>query len=312
MLDVCLLGTGGMMPLPGRWLSSMLLRHGGALALVDCGEGTQVPMKQAGWGFKAVDFIFFTHCHADHVAGLPGLLLTVGNAGKETPLDLYGPPGIRRVAESLLVLCPDLPYDVRVAELPMSGGIADEAAAKGFTLFGGFSYGYLPADHGIPCVSYRFSVRRRGEFFPERARALGIPINHWRTLQSGEPVTLDDGRAIEPRLVTGPERKGVSVCFCTDSRPTSRMPGFFRGADLLVCEGLYGDDAQQQNAAGKKHMVFGEAARLAKEAGAGELWLTHYSPAMPNPSEYLEAATSRFPNSKCGRDLMSAALAFSD
>ena len=310
MLDICLLGTGGMMPLPGRWLSSMLLRHEGSLALVDCGEGTQIPMKQAGWGFKAVDNIFFTHCHADHVAGLPGLLLTVGNAGKETPLDIYGPPGIRRVAESLLVLCPDLPYDIRVAELPMAGGIADEGAGKGFALFGCLSYSYLPANHGMPCVSYRFSVRRRGEFFPERARALGIPLRHWRALQLGGRATLDDGRTVEPGAVVGPERKGVSVCYCTDSRPTARMPGFFSGADLLVCEGLYGDDAPQGNAAGKLHMVFGEAARLASDAGVGELWLTHYSPAMPNPQDYIGVATSRFPNSRCGRDLMSTTLTF--
>ena len=310
MLDIFLLGTGGMMPLPGRWLSSMLLRHEGALALVDCGEGTQVPMKQAGWGFKAVDYIFFTHCHADHIAGLPGLALTIGNAGKETPLDLYGPPGLRRVAESLLVLCPDLPFDVRVAELPMSGEAAEEATAAGFPLFGSFMFGYMPADHGMPCVSYRFSVRRRGEFFPNRARALNIPVRHWRTLQLGVPVTLEDGREIEPGMVTGPERKGVSVCYCTDSRPTARMPEFFKNTDLLVCEGLYGDDAQQQNAAGKRHMVFGEAARLASEAGAGELWLTHYSPAMPNPHDYIEAATTRFANSICGRDLMAKTLSF--
>jgi len=347
VLDVCLLGTGGMMPLPNRWLASMLLRCNGRMILVDCGEGTQIPMKMAGWGFKAIDAIFFTHYHADHVSGLPGLLLTISNSGKDSPLDLIGPQGLRRVVEGLLTICPALPFDVRLFELPHrapkaaaatgangggreagggardagggppeAGGGAQEAEAPRplapIELFGNLSFSYVPADHSMPCLSYAFELRRQGMFDAERAKAEGIPLPFWRRLQNGETIAGEDGRVFTPDMVLGPERRGIKLAYCTDSRPTPLMPRLFEGADLLVCEGLYGDDAEQANAASKKHMVYREAAELARAAGVGELWLTHFSPAMPNPGEHIDCARRVFPNSRPGKDLLSKTLSFID
>jgi ribonuclease Z len=351
MLDVCLLGTGGMMPLPNRWLTSLLMRHNGKMMLIDCGEGTQIPLKMAGWGFKAIEAIFFTHYHADHISGLPGLLLTIGNSGKTDTLHLFGPPGLQAVVKSLLVICPALPFDIRLYELPTSlrpaeraypadGGASPDAGSASpearadsqfsppgsdaqsdatppelapladIGLFGSMSFQYLPVNHNMACIAYSFTIRRQGVFFPERAKELEIPLQYWKLLQAGSGVRLDDGRLIEPEMVMGAERKGIKISYCTDSRPTARMPQLFGSSDLLVCEGLYGDDAELENAASKKHMVFSEAARLAKSSNVGELWLTHYSPAFQNPRDYVRAARAIFPNAKAGSDLMSTTLVF--
>ena len=402
MLDVCLLGTGGMMPLPGRWLTSLLLRYNGKLFLIDCGEGTQIPLKLAGWGFKAVDAIFFTHYHADHIAGLPGLLLTIGNSGKDTPLDLIGPPGLLWIAGSLLTICPALPYDIRVVELPCgtaanganktatgvnaaaganktaiiaaagtadTGGAAATAAADTteatadkseataaavaaaaadtaestataaaaaadtaeFTaasdadsgsidlaphcdieLYGKLSFQYAPCEHNIPCYAYSFSIQRQGVFHPQKAKELDIPLQLWKKLQIGETVILPGGRKIEPDMVLGPARRGVKLSYCTDSRPTKALRRLFKNSDLLICEGMYGDDAERDNAREKKHMLFSEAAMLARDAGASELWLTHYSPSLQNPSEHIGAARRYFENTYPGRDLLSTTLKFKD
>ena len=322
MLDVCLLGTGGMMPLPDRWLTSLLLRYNGKMFLVDCGEGTQIPLKLAGWGFKPVDAIFFTHYHADHIAGLPGLLLTIGNSGKDTPLDLIGPPGLLWIAKSLLSICPALPYEIRAIELPggdvATDGGGDPARPAGLApltnieLCGNLSFQYALCDHNAACYAYSFYLRRQGVFYPERAKELDIPLGEWKKLQSGERVTLPDGRQIGPETVLGKARRGIKLSYCTDSRPAPALRKLFSKSDLLICEGMYGEDSELENARGKKHMVFSEAAILAKESGAGELWLTHYSPSMPNPSEFIGNARRHFQNSHPGRDLMTKTLTFID
>ena len=117
MLDICLLGTGGMMPLPGRWLTSLALRFNGSCMLIDCGEGTQIAMKRAGISSKPFDVICFTHFHADHISGLPGLLLSMGNAERTEPLTIIGPKGVERVVNSLRVIAPELPFDIKFIEL---------------------------------------------------------------------------------------------------------------------------------------------------------------------------------------------------
>ena len=356
MLDVCLLGTSGMMPLPTRWCASALARYNGRMVLVDCGEGTQIPLKLAGWGFKAIDAIFFTHYHADHIAGLPGLLLTIGNSGKETPLDLIGPPGLQYVVRSLLVICPALPFDVRAVELPLDpppqpgAGISapgSDSGAEGqapgrslgeggwphggnhsadaqagpaapqklsqlsdIELFDNLTFQYAQCDHRAPCLAYSFAISRQGEFHSDSAKSLGVPLQAWKVLQSGECVTLGDGRLVTPDMVLGPPRKGVKLGYCTDTRPVKALAKLFEGSDLLICEGMYGDDAEIDNARAKKHMLFSEAAKLAKAAGAGELWLTHYSPSLQNPSAQVGPARRIFGNTVAGRDLMSKTIKF--
>ena len=112
MLDVCLLGTGGMMPLPGRRLTALMTRYNGSSLLIDCGEGTQVAIKEKGWTFKPIDAICFTHYHADHISGLPGLLLTMGNTDRREPLTMIGPKGLERVVTALRTIAPELPFQV--------------------------------------------------------------------------------------------------------------------------------------------------------------------------------------------------------
>lgn len=301
MIEVCLLGTGGVMPLPGRWLTSLLIRCQGRMILIDCGEGTQVPLKMAGWGFKAIDLVLFTHFHGDHIAGLPGFLLTLGNSGRCDPLTIMGPPGLLSVVRGLTVISPELPYSVQLIELPDT--------EKSTMTFHELVISARPADHTLPCLAYCVELKRQGKFDPERAKALNIPITAWSLLQKGRSLELD-GRVIQPDMVLGPQRKGIKVCYCTDSRPFNHLVDFFRDADLLVCEGMYGSDDEQDKAVQKKHMTFHEAAMLARQADVNELWLTHFSPSMKEPEQYAAAAHDVFPSTVIGRELLFKTLRF--
>lgn len=295
MLDVCLLGTGGMMPLPNRWLTALLLRYNGRMVLIDCGEGTQIPIKMAKWGFKAIDAILFTHYHADHIAGLPGLLLTLGNSGRVEPLTLIGPPGLKRVVEGLTVISPELPYELKLIELPECQN--NEICLNGFIIKS------IPADHNLTCISYCIELKRRGKFNAEYARKLKIPVTLWKHLQKGGSITLED-KIINPEMVLGDERKGIKVCYCTDSRPTEDLIKFIKDSELFICEGMYGDDNDRDKAVKNKHMLFSEAAGMADHGNVKELWLTHYSPSMTEPEKYIEAARSIFANTVLGTDLL--------
>lgn len=303
MLDVCLLGTGGVMPLPDRWLASLLIRYKGRMMLIDCGEGTQIPLKMAEWGFKALDVILFTHYHADHTAGLPGLLLTLGNSGRKEPLTLMGPPGIKNVVEGLTVISPELPYTLRMIEL----------SGEGYSevYFSDISIKSIPVDHTLPCLSYCIELKRQGKFDVDRANKLCIPVNCWNRLQKGETIELE-GRLINPEMVLGPPRKGIKVCYCTDTRPTKDLVEFIKESDLFICEGMYGDDADSDKARQKKHMTFLEAACLAKQGNVKELYLTHYSPALIKPEKYIENARTVFTHITAGRDLLTKTLHYAD
>lgn len=303
MLDVCLLGTGGMMPLPHRWLSSLLLRYNGRMILIDCGEGTQIPLKMTGWGFKTLDAILFTHYHADHVGGLPGLLLTIGNSGREEPLSLMGPPGLKKVVEGVTVISPELPYELRLVEL------SDIENTK--TRMGNIEIKSVPVDHSLPCLSYSIELQRAGKFDVERAKELGIPINYWNSLQQGVIITLE-GKTVSPEMVLGETRKGIKVCYCTDTRPTEGLVEFIKDSDLFICEGMYGDEDNLQKAVPKKHMMFSEAGLLAKQGRVNELWLTHYSPSIREPDEYIENVRTLFTNTIAGRDMLTKTFKFAD
>jgi ribonuclease Z len=301
MLDVYLLGEGGTMPLPGRWLSSLLVRHEGRLLLFDCGEGTQIPLRAAGWGLRAVDTIFITHFHGDHVGGLPGLLLTLGNAERREPLTIYGPPGLAAVVAGLRVIAPRLPYDVECREL---------AGGERFAL-GALRVACLAVEHSLPCLSYTLERPRGRRFEPERARALGLPPPLWGRLQRGETVAWE-GRSILPDDVLGERRAGVKLAFVTDTRPTPALPGFVAGASLLVCEGMYGTSEDLPKALENRHMLFTEAAEIARGGGVNTLWLTHFSPSLTAPADYLPLARAIFPNTRLGATGLAATLSFPD
>ena len=131
MLDVCLLGTSGMLPLPGRWLTSLMTRYNGSSLLIDCGEGTQIAIKEKGWSYNPIDVICFTHYHADHISGLPGLLLTIGNSDRKEPLTLVGPKGLNRVVSALRVIAPELPFEIKTIELT---GQQEHLSVKGYEI----------------------------------------------------------------------------------------------------------------------------------------------------------------------------------
>ena len=299
MIEVCLVGTGGMMPLPGRWLSSLAVRTGGQGVLFDCGEGTQIALREAGWGFRAIDALCFSHLHADHVGGVVGVLFTLANSGREEAIDLYGPPGLAKVVAGQRLIAPWLPFEVRCHEL---------AAGDAFQV--GEFHGYCAwGRHKVPCLAYRLDLPRRPRFDPERARQLGVPVELWERLQDGQSVGWE-GRIAQPQDVLGPPRRGLSVAYMTDTRPSPDLVSLAAEVDLLVCGATFGDPADQPRALDTDHMTFTEAAEMAKQAGARRLWLTHFSPAMPHPEEYLELAQSVFPATVLGHDGMPGILRF--
>lgn len=302
MLDVCLLGCGGMLPLPKRFLTSLLIRHGGKSILIDCGESTQVALHLCGWSVKQIDHILITHFHGDHVVGLPGLLMTMGNNGRTEPVHIWGNPGLQRILDGLLVVCPQLPFEVVCHDITetdyqfMAGSLQVQA---------------LPVEHRVPCVAYSLVLPRAGKFDAARAKARNIPLQYWAPLQKGQTVT--DGDTIYyPEDVLGAPRRGLKLTYATDCRPSEALTNLAQNSDLFVAEGLYGDEEKQPGAAEKGHMVYSEAATMARNAKVGQLWLTHYSPAMLEPEEHLSVAQNIFANSRCGTNLMTTTLKFQE
>ena len=300
MLDVCLLGSGGMMPLPYRWLTSLMTRFNGSSLLIDCGEGTQIAIKEKGWSFKPIDVICFTHYHGDHISGLPGLLLTMGNADRKEPLTLIGPKGLERVVSALRVIAPELPFPIIYKEI--------EGAEQTFEL-NGCRLKAFRVNHNVLCYGYTMEIDRAGKFDVERAKEQEIPQKYWKHLQKGETIETENG-ILTPDMVLGPPRKGLKLTYTTDTRPTNSIRENAKDSDLFICEGMYGEKEKAAKAVEYKHMTFYEAAHLAKDAQVKEMWLTHYSPSLTRPEEYMDEVRRIFPEAKAGKDRMSRELAF--
>ncbi|OUP48739.1 ribonuclease Z [Lachnoclostridium sp. An181] len=302
MLDVCLLGTGGMMPLPYRWLTALMTRFNGSSLLIDCGEGTQIAIKEKGWSFKPIDVICFTHYHGDHISGLPGLLLTMGNAERKEPLTLIGPKGLQRVVSALRIIAPELPFEIRYEEIT--------EAEKTFEM-NGYRLKAFRVNHNVVCYGYTLEIDRAGKFDVERANLHHIPQKYWRFLQKGETVE-EEGKVYTPDMVLGPARKGIKVTYTTDTRPTNSILEHAKGSDLFICEGMYGEKEKAPKAVEYKHMTFYEAAHLAKEADVKEMWLTHYSPSLAYPENYIDDVKAIFPAAVAAKDGRTVTLAFED
>ena len=302
MLDVCLLGTGGMMPLPRRWLTALMCRYNGSNILIDCGEGTQVAIKQKGWSFKPIDVICITHFHADHISGLPGLLLTMGNAERTEPLTMIGPRGLEKVVKALRMIAQELPFEINFIELSGDRQIID---------IGEYKINAFKVKHNVTCFGYSIEIDRKGRFNPEKAKELNLPVKCGGLLQKGETIIYED-KKYTPDMVMGERRKGLKVTYTTDTRPVQAIVEAATGADLFICEGMYGEPDKEAKAREYKHMTFKEAATIAKKANPNEMWLTHYSPSLVKPQLYMDTVTKIFPNAKAGKDGMSVDLKFEE
>ena len=302
MLDVCLLGCGGMMPLPRRWLTALRTRYNGSSLMIDCGEGTQVAIKEKGWSFKPIDVICFTHYHGDHISGLPGLLLTMGNADRTEPLTLVGPRGLERVVNALRVIAPELPFEIKFIEITKPEEVLE---------LNGYRITAFRVNHNVTCYGYTLEILRQGKFSPDSAREHEIPLKFWNPLQKGQTVE-DEGRIYTPDMVLGPPRKGIKLTYTTDTRPTESILRNAKDSDLFICEGMYGEDDKIEKAKGYKHMTFREAATLARDAGVGEMWLTHYSPSLVRPDDYMDTVREIFPKAWPGKDGKSVELNFEE
>ncbi len=302
MLEVALLGTGGMMPLPGRFLTAMMARYNGSSVLIDCGEGTQVALRKVGWSPKPIDVMCFTHFHADHISGLPGMLLTMGNAERTEPLVMIGPRGLLRVVPALRTIAPELPFEISLIEIQDNFQTFE---------FDGYRIEAFRVNHNVLCYGYNIVVDRLPKFDAERAKAQGIPIKLWNPLQKGNTVELD-GVTYTPDMVLGEARKGLKVTYCTDSRPTDFIVTNAKDADLFICEGMYGEPDMLAKAREHKHMTMYEAAEMAKDAGAKRLWLTHYSPSLIHPEEFKKEVRKIYPETVISRDGQNTDLLFED
>ncbi|MCI9022425.1 MAG: ribonuclease Z [Eubacterium sp.] len=302
MLDVCLLGTAGMMPLPYRYLTSLMTRYNGSSLMIDCGEGTQIAVKKAGWSFHPIDVICFTHYHADHISGLPGLLLTMGNAERTEPLTLIGPKGLKRVVSALRVIAPELPFEVCCTEITEPEQV--------FRLHG-YKITAFMVKHNVICYGYTIEIERQGRFDAQKALGYGIPKNYWSILQKGSSIEYE-GTVYEPSLVMGPPRKGIKLAYCTDTRPAELLVKNARGSDLLICEGMYAEEEKLAKARQYKHMTFYEAAQVARQSQAKELWLTHFSPSLVRAEDYMPKVREIFPNASLGKDGRMIEMNFED
>ncbi len=302
MLDVCLLGTAGMMPLPYRYLTSVMTRYNGSSLMIDCGEGTQIAVKKAGWSFHPIDVICFTHYHADHISGLPGLLLTMGNAERKEPLTLIGPRGLKRVVSALRVIAPELPFEIQYIEITEPEQV--------FCLHG-YKITAFMVRHNVLCYGYTIEIERQGRFCTERALELKIPKNYWSILQKGSEIEYE-GSIFTPDMVMGPPRKGIKLTYCTDTRPAESLVKNARDSDLLICEGMYAEKEKLAKAKQYKHMTFYEAAQVARESQVKELWLTHFSPSLVRAEDYMPNVRKIFSNAFLGKDGRMTELNFED
>lgn len=295
------------MPLPYRHLTSVLLRREGNLFLFDCGEGTQVSLRRLNLKWKKIDAIFISHTHADHVTGLPGILMLTSQVDRTEPLYIYGPPKIKEYVEtSRKVLDMYINYPIIVQEIKAPCVVH---SGKDFYIRA------FPLDHTKTCVGYTLEeLDRPGEFNPQKAQELGVPCGPlWAQLQQGFEVEAADGTTVKPEQVLGPKRSGRKFSFVTDTLYKSNIAPEVKGSDLLICEGMFEDELIDQ-AKEKKHMTASQAATIARDAEVRRMCMIHYSPRYTDREldKLLEQARAVWPKSELSRDRMNIDIPYID
>ena len=302
MVNLTLLGCGGNVPLPNRFLSSLFMNFNGRKILVDCGEGTQVSMKMKGCGFKDIDLICITHTHGDHIIGLIGLLSTMGNSERKKPVTIIGPVGIKEAMDAIQVLI-TLPYKLNIIENPEGRfSLVDPILSD-------LSIETIELEHSTECIGYNFYFARHPKFNVEKAQQNNVPRKYWNMLQKGMTI-MDDDVNYTPDMVLGDDRKGIKISMITDTRPLDTIPEFIEDADLFICEAMYGDEMDISKAIKNKHMLFREAASLAVRGNAKQLLLTHFSPSIEDPNVFENNAKSVFENTIIGYDRFSTQIKY--
>lgn len=305
MIDLTLLGCGGNVPMPNRFLSSLFINYKGSKILIDCGEGTQVAMKKYNCGFKNIDLILITHLHGDHIIGLIGLLQTMGNSGKTDDLTIVGPIGIIDAMKAIKVLVEYLPYKVNIIENPKQTFSLEHDILKDIDI------STLNLDHSTECIGYSLYFKRKPKFDREKAILNQVPQNLWKKLQENSSAIYKD-KTYYADMVLGENRRGIKLSFITDTRPTFEIPEFIYESDLFICEGMYGDDLDISKAVKNKHMTFRESASLANAGNVDKLLLTHFSPSIENPKDFIQNATNLFEDTIIGEDGLTLKLSYTD
>lgn len=295
------------MPLPYRHLTSVLLRRDGDLFLFDGGEGTQVSLRRLNLKWKKINAIFISHTHADHITGLPGLLMLSAQVDRNEPLYIYGPPKISQYIEtSRNVLDMYINYPIVVKEITAPCVVHEGD---------GFYIRAFPLDHTKTCVGYTLEeLDRPGEFNPAKANELKVPVGPlWGKLQKGESVQNTEGKVITPDMVMGEKRSGRKFSFVTDTLYKSSIAKEVMGSDLLICESMFEDELLDQ-AKEKKHMTASQAATIARDSNSKRMCMIHYSPRYTDKEleNLLSQAQKIYPNAELSRDRMHIEIPYED
>lgn len=315
MLDIRVLGTAGGIPIPSRYLSSVIINYQGRNILIDAGEGTQVAMREFHTGFRSLDIICLSHFHGDHIFGLPGLLSTLNNSDRVKPVTIIGPTGLKSILDGLLITLQHLRFDIILIEDPKEDLFFtlkdDILQVKEEDDKTSIKISTLELEHSRECIGYSFYVPRNAKFNPEKAIEKDVPEELWSKLQDGKTIEKD-GRLYKPSMVLEKERRGIKFSFITDTRPIEDIIAFIRDSDLFICEGTYGDDDNLEKARENDHMTFREAGTLALKAGVGELLITHFSAGLDKPEEYINNAKYVFENTTIAYDGYKTSLNYRD